>query len=64
MQKVLALGIIFGSVALLTPTITSGLSSSDIEIKANLKKGDYIDTNLWFQKANLTFGQGNKICGI
>jgi hypothetical protein len=27
-----------------------------------MKKGDYVDTNLWFQTTNITFGQGNKIC--
>jgi hypothetical protein len=39
-----------------------GQSSSDIEIKAKLKKGDYVETNLWFQTTNMTLGQGNEIC--
>jgi hypothetical protein len=62
LQKILALGIIFGLAILMTPNITSGQSSSDIEIKANLKKGDIVETNLWFQTTNMTLGQGNEIC--
>lgn len=34
----------------------------DIEMKANLKKGDYVETNLWFQNLNLTLAKGNNIC--
>ena len=60
MQKILALGI-FGLVILIAPSITSG-QASDIQIKANLKKGDYVETNLWFQTTNMTLGQGNQIC--
>jgi hypothetical protein len=33
-----------------------------IKINATLKKGDFIDTNLHFQKTNLTFGEGSNIC--
>jgi hypothetical protein len=62
LQKILVLGIIFGLSILITPNITSGQSSSDIEIKANLKKGDYVETNLWFQTVNMILGQGNQIC--
>jgi hypothetical protein len=62
LQKILVLGIIFGLAIMMTSNITSGQSPSDIEIKANLKKGDYVETNLWFQTTNVTFGQGNKIC--
>jgi hypothetical protein len=61
LKKILALGI-FGLAILITPSITSGQSSPDIQIKANLKKGDYVETNLWFQTTNITFGQGNQIC--
>ena len=61
MQKLLALGIIFGFLVLTIPTALS-VSNSDIEIRSNVKKGDYMDTNLWFQTANMTLGQGNEIC--
>jgi len=44
------------------PTISFAQSPPDIEINATMKKGDYVETNLWFQTSNITFGQGNKIC--
>jgi len=62
LQKIIALGIIFGLSILITPNTTSGQSSSEIEMKANLKKGDYVETNLWFKNLNLIFGKGNNIC--
>src|SRR5688572_12106488 len=64
MQKFLGLAIVFGISILLTPNIISAQSSTDIEIKANLKKGDYIDTNLWFpnENMNLSLAKGNSIC--
>ena len=37
-------------------------SSDTIEIKTLLKKDDFIMSSLHFQKANLTFGDGSKIC--
>lgn len=37
-------------------------SSDTIEIKALLKEDDFIASTLHFQKANLTFGNGSKIC--
>ena len=37
-------------------------SSDTIEIKTLLKKDDFIISSLHFQKANLTFGDGSKIC--
>jgi hypothetical protein len=37
-------------------------SSDTIEIKALLKEDDFIVSSLHFQKANLTFGSGSKIC--
>jgi hypothetical protein len=46
----------------MVPTITLAQSPPDIEIKSNMKKGDYVDTNLWFQTTNITFSQGNNIC--
>jgi hypothetical protein len=61
MQNLLALGIIFGLLTFTIPTALS-VSNSDIDIKANLKKGDYMETNLWFQTTNMTLGQGNVIC--
>jgi hypothetical protein len=36
--------------------------SDTIEIKALLKEDDFIASTLHFQKANLTFGNGSKIC--
>jgi|GEM_PF-1468028 len=36
--------------------------SDTIEIKALLKKEDFIVSSIYFQKANLTFGNGSKIC--
>jgi len=44
------------------PTMIFAQSPADIEIKATMKKGDYVETNLWFQTTNITFGQGNNIC--
>ncbi len=35
---------------------------SDININATIKKGDYVDTNLYFQNASVSFAPGNKIC--
>lgn len=61
MQKILAIGLIFASSLFLMPILSSG-QQPGIEIKANMKAGDYVDTNLWFQTTNITFGQGNKIC--
>ena len=46
----------------LVPAFTLAQSPPDIQIGASMKKGDYVDTNLWFQTTNITFGQGNKIC--
>lgn len=37
-------------------------SSDTIEIKTQLKKDDFIKSSLHFQKTNLTFGDGSKIC--
>jgi hypothetical protein len=37
-------------------------SSDTIEIKTLLKKDDFIKSSLHFQKTNLTFGNGSKIC--
>ena len=37
-------------------------SSDTIEIKALWKEDDFIASTLHFQKANLTFGNGSKIC--
>ena len=37
-------------------------SSDTIEIKTLLKKDDFIKSSLHFQKVNLTFGDGSKIC--
>ena len=37
-------------------------SSDTIEINALLKEDDFIASTLHFQKANLTFGNGSKIC--
>jgi hypothetical protein len=37
-------------------------SSDTIEIKTLLKKDNFIMSSLHFQKANLTFGNGSKIC--
>ena len=37
-------------------------SFDTIGIKALLKEDDFIASNLHFQKANLTFGNGSKIC--
>jgi hypothetical protein len=36
--------------------------SDTIEIKTQLKKDDFIASSLHFQKANLAFGNGSKIC--
>ena len=54
--------IISGLILVMIPTISFAQSPSDIEIKATMKKGDYVETNLWFQTSNITFGQGNKMC--
>ena len=37
-------------------------SFDTIEIKSLLKEDDFIKSSLHFQKANLTFGNGSKIC--
>jgi hypothetical protein len=42
--------------------ITFCQSSDTIEIKTLLKQDDFIKSSLHFQKANLTFGDGSKIC--
>jgi hypothetical protein len=62
MQKILALGIIF-LFSLVFPNFSFG-QTPDIEMKANLKEGDYVDTNLWFQdeNMNLTLAKGISIC--
>jgi hypothetical protein len=44
----------------LAQTITA--QKSDIIINATLKKGDYVESNLYFQNATVSFGAGNKIC--
>jgi hypothetical protein len=46
----------------MAPLMSFAQLTPDLEIKATMKKGDYVDTNLWFQTTNITFGQGNKIC--
>ena len=43
-------------------SITFSRTSDTIEIKTLLTKGDFMATSLNFQKTNLTFGEGNKIC--
>lgn len=55
------IGMVFALSLILMPLISSG-QQPGIEIKANMKKGDYVDTNLWFQTTNITFGQNNKVC--
>jgi len=60
LQKILVLGIV-----LLFSLVISKNSFGqipDIEIKGNLKKGDYVETNLWFQNLNLTLAKGSSIC--
>jgi len=49
--------------SLVIPNFSFG-QQNDIEMKANLKKGDYIDTNLWFpnENMNLSLAKGNSIC--
>ena len=42
--------------------ISYSQSFDTIEIKTLLKKDDLLPTNLHFHKANLTFGDGSKIC--
>ena len=45
------------------PIIISFSESSDtIEIKTLLKKDDFTKSTMYFQKTNLTFGNGSKIC--
>ena len=45
------------------PIANSFAQSLDtIEIKSTLKKGNLIDSYLYFQNTNMTLGQGNKIC--
>ena len=43
-------------------SISFSRTSDTIEIKTLLIKGDFMTTSLNFQKTNLTFGEGNKIC--
>jgi hypothetical protein len=42
--------------------ISFSQSSDTIEIKTLLKKYDFIKSSLHFQKTNLTFGNGSKVC--
>ena len=45
------------------PIANSFAQSLDtIEINSTLKKGNLIDSYLYFQNTNMTLGQGNKIC--
>jgi len=60
LQKILALGIIL-LFSLVIPNFSFG-QTPDIEMKANLKKGDYVESNLWFQNLNLTLAKGSSIC--
>ena len=50
------------TVTIIPIKITFCQSSDTIEIKTLLKKDDFIASTLHFQKANLTFGNGSKIC--
>jgi hypothetical protein len=54
--------VISGLLLVLIPTTSFAQSPQDIVINATMKKGDYVETNLWFQTSNITFGQENKIC--
>jgi hypothetical protein len=60
LQKILALGITL-LFSLVIPNFSFG-QIPDIEMKASLKKGDYVESNLWFQNLNLTLAKGNSIC--
>ena len=45
------------------PIVNSFAQSLDtIEIKSTLKKGNLIDSYLYFQNTNMTLSEGNKIC--
>ena len=50
------------TISIISIRISFCQSSDTIEIKTLLKKDDFIMSSLHFQKANLTFGDGSKIC--
>ena len=50
------------TISIISIRISFCQSSDTIEINTLLKKDDFIMSSLHFQKANLTFGDGSKIC--
>lgn len=62
MQRAFVIVMVIIAITIIPIRISFSQPSDTIEIKALLKKDDFIASNLYLQKANLTFGNGSKIC--